>query len=201
MRRPRHMSILLIQEFYSNMHGFDFSVPYFLTCVRGTCIAVTPQIVANVLRVPRVEFPDYPGCERLRTVSKDELKSAFCERASDWDERQFTYCLGFAKGPRFLNMVMTFVLHPLSHYNFITSLVLGFCCPFLSISLQISPLTLFFLSQMSIGIRRLVISSSFLPFSRGSYTIFLFPFQRSTIFLICVPQTPLSLNVARRSLG
>ena len=28
--------------------------------------------------------------------------------------------LGFAKGPQFLNMVMTFVLYPLSHYNSIT---------------------------------------------------------------------------------
>ena len=43
--------------------------------------------------------------------------SAFCERPSKWGERQFTYCSGFAKGPRFLNMVMTFVLYPLSHYN------------------------------------------------------------------------------------
>ena len=74
----------------------------------------------DVLRVPRVEFPNYLGCERLRTVSKDELKSAFCERPSEWGERQFTYCLDFAKGPWFLNMVMTFVLHPLSHYNSIT---------------------------------------------------------------------------------
>ena len=29
--------------------------------------------------------------------------------------------LSFAKGPRFLNMVMTFVLYPLSHYNSITN--------------------------------------------------------------------------------
>ena len=74
----------------------------------------------DVLRVPRVEFPDYPSCQRLRTVSKDELKFAFCEHPSDWGERQFTYCSDFAKGPRFFNMVMTFVLHPLSHYNSIT---------------------------------------------------------------------------------
>ena len=40
-------------------------------------ILVTPQLVADVLRVPRVKFPDYPSCERLRTVSKDELKLAF----------------------------------------------------------------------------------------------------------------------------
>ena len=45
---------------------------------------------------------------------------AFCERPSDWGDHQFTPCLVFAKGLRFLNMVMTFVLHHLSHYNFIT---------------------------------------------------------------------------------
>ena len=46
--------------------------------------------------------------------------SAFCERPSEWGERQFTYYLGFAKGPWFFNMVMTFVLYPLSHNNSIT---------------------------------------------------------------------------------
>ena len=71
-------------------------------------------------RVPRIEFLDYPSCERLRTVSRDELMSAFCERPTSWGERLFTSCRPFAKGPRFMNMVMTFVLHPLSHYNSIT---------------------------------------------------------------------------------
>ena len=56
----------------------------------------------------------------LRIVSKDELKSAFCECSSDWGERQSTYYSGFAKGLRFFNMVMAFVLQPLSHYNSIT---------------------------------------------------------------------------------
>ena len=81
---------------------------------------VTPDIVSDVLHVPRVEHPDYPSCDRLRTMSKDELISSFCEHPSDWGDRQFTSCTAFAKGPRFLNMVMTFVLHPLSHYNSIT---------------------------------------------------------------------------------
>ena len=53
-------------------------------------------------------------------MSKDELISSFCECPSDWGEHQFTSCSAFAKGPRFLNMVMTFVLCPLSHYNSIT---------------------------------------------------------------------------------
>ena len=111
---------MLIQEFYSNMHEIDHSVPLFFTCVRGTRIPITPQLVVDVLWVPRIEFLVYPSCERLRTMSRDELMSAFCERSSAWGERLFTPCRPFAKGPRFMNMVMTFVLHPLSHYNSIT---------------------------------------------------------------------------------
>ena len=88
--------------------------------VWGTHIPITLQLVVDVLRVPRIEFPDYPSCERLRTVSRDELMSSFCERPTAWGERLFTPCRPFAKGPRFMNMVMTFVLHPLSHYNSIT---------------------------------------------------------------------------------
>ena len=71
----------------------------------------------DVLQVPRIEFPDYPSCERLQTVSKDELMTTFYKSPFDWGERQFTPCRPFAIGPRFMNMVMTFVLHPLSHYN------------------------------------------------------------------------------------
>ena len=74
------------------MHGFDFSVPLFSTHVRGMCIVVTPQLVADVLHVPRVEHPNYSGCEHLKTVSKDEMISAFCERPIDWGDRQFTSC-------------------------------------------------------------------------------------------------------------
>ena len=90
--------LVLIQEFYSNMHGIDYSVPHFVTRVRGISIPITPQLVADVLSVPRIEFPDYPSCEHLRTVSKDELMSAFCERPSEWGKRQFTYCSAIAKG-------------------------------------------------------------------------------------------------------
>ena len=59
---------VLIQEFYSNMHGFNFSVPLFSTYI------------------PRVEHPNYPDCERLRTMSKDEMISAFCEHPTDWGD-------------------------------------------------------------------------------------------------------------------
>ena len=102
------------------MHGINHSKPLFFTRIRGTCIPVTLQLVADVLRVPRIEFSNYPSCERLRTVSRDELMSSFCERPTAWGKCLFTPCRPFAKGPRFMNMVMTFVLHPLSHYNSIT---------------------------------------------------------------------------------
>ena len=125
------------------MHGIDHSVPHFVTRVRGISIPVTSQLVTDVLRVPRIEFPDYLSCERLRTVSKDELMSTFCERPLKWGERQFTYISGFAKGSRFLNMVMTFVLYPLSRTTTpLQSLMLVSCYLFLSILPLTSPPTL-----------------------------------------------------------
>ena len=99
------------------MHRIDRSIPFFFTLVRGMRIPVTSQLVADVLRVPRIEFLDYPSCERMRTVSRDGLMSSFYERPTAWGERLFTPCQPFAKGPRFMNMMMTFVLHHLSHYN------------------------------------------------------------------------------------
>ena len=53
-------------------------------------------------------------------MSKDELMFAFYERPTTWGEHLFTPCQPFTKGLRFMNMVMTFVLHPFSHYNSIT---------------------------------------------------------------------------------
>ena len=123
------------------MHGFDYSVPLFVTRVQGMRIVVTLDIISEVLRVPKVEHLDYPGCECLRIVSEDELISSFCERPSNWGDRQFTSCTAFAKGPKFLNMVMTFVLHPLSHYNSITELRAQFLLSLLEL------LTLDFLSH------------------------------------------------------
>ena len=102
------------------MHEIDTSVPHFFTHVRGTCIVVTPNLISKVLHVPRVAHPNYPRCDRLRTVSKEELSSLFCEAPSSWGDCPNTLCLGFTKGLRFFHMVMTFILHPLSHYNSIT---------------------------------------------------------------------------------
>ena len=61
------------------MQGFDYSVSYFITRIRGTRIVVIPDIVSEVLHVPRIAHPDYPGYDHLRTMSKDELSSRFCK--------------------------------------------------------------------------------------------------------------------------
>ena len=102
------------------MHGFDYFVPHFFIRVQGMRIVLIPDLISEVLHVPRVAHLDYPSCNHLRTVSKDELSSLFCETPSSWGNSQNIPCSGFAKGPRFLNMVMTFFLHLLFHYNFIT---------------------------------------------------------------------------------
>ena len=108
---------MIIQVFYSNMHEFDYFVPHFITHVQGTRIVVTPDLISEVLQVPRVVYPNYPGCDHLKTMSIDKLMSRFCGTSSSWGGLQNTPCSAFAKGPRFLNMVMTFALHPLSYYN------------------------------------------------------------------------------------
>ena len=111
---------MFIQEFYFNIHGIDTFAPQFATTFRGTHIVVTLDLVSEVLHIPRVAQLDYLGCECLRIVSRNELLSHFCETSSTWGGKLNTLCSGFAKGLRFLNMVMTFTFTPLSHYNSIT---------------------------------------------------------------------------------
>ena len=61
-----------------------------------------------------------PSHPHLRSIFKDELATRFCEMAMVWVDLLNFSTLDFAKGPRILNMVMTFVLTPCSHYNTIT---------------------------------------------------------------------------------
>ena len=70
------------------MHEIDTSVPHFFSCIQGTLIVVTLDIVFEVLHVPRVAHPNYLGCERLQIVSKEELTSLFCETPSSWGDRK-----------------------------------------------------------------------------------------------------------------
>ena len=51
---PVTCPLVLIQEFYSNMHGIDRSVALFFTHIRGTRIPVTSQLVTDMLQVPRI---------------------------------------------------------------------------------------------------------------------------------------------------
>ena len=82
MEEPLRCPIMFIQEFYSNIHGINTSVPWFSMTFRGTRIVVTSDLISEVLHVLRVLHPDYLGCERLRTVSRDEILSHFCETPS-----------------------------------------------------------------------------------------------------------------------
>ena len=57
--------------------------------------------------------------------------------------------MGFAKDPTFLNMVMTFILHPLSHYNSIIEPRARFLLSFLK-ELSIDFLSHFILSLINV---------------------------------------------------
>ena len=181
------------------MHGINTFVPHFFSHIQGMCIVVTSDIVSEVLHVPRVAHPDYPSCACLRTVSKDELSYLFCETPSSQGDHQNTPCSGFAKGLRFLNMVMTFILHPLSHYNSITESRARFLLSLLEDIYSTFLLTSFYPLQMFIGIRRPMISSFFLQLSRRSFAIFLSPFLSLLTSWLCVLQMQLPFDGARHS--
>ena len=111
---------VFIQEFYSNMHAIDTSVPRFTKVFCGTCIIVTQELISKILRIPRADHSDYPSHKHLSSISRDELASLFCEKAMLWGNSLNFSTTEFTKVPRILNMVMTFILTPQSHYNTIT---------------------------------------------------------------------------------
>ena len=181
------------------MHEFYYSVPSFITCVRGMRIIITPNIVSEVLHVPRVVHPNYPSCNHLKTVFKKKLSSLFCETPSPWGERQNTPCSSFTKGPRFLNMVMTFVLHPLSHYNSVTEPLARFLLSLLE-RLTIDFPSHFILSLIDVyKDTRPVISSFFLQLSHGFFAFLISPIPSLLIFQSYVPYTLLLFDRVRPS--
>ena len=68
---------VLIQEFYSNMHGFDYSIPLFVTRIRGTRIVVTLDIVSDVFHIPKVAYLDYLVVSALGLCPKMSLYLLF----------------------------------------------------------------------------------------------------------------------------
>lgn len=53
----------------------------------------------------------------LKALSRDDLASRFCERPMSWGHKLSFITHEFSKDPRILNIVVTFVLTPWSHYN------------------------------------------------------------------------------------
>ena len=119
MRNPKCPSVF-IQEFYSNIHAIDTSISHFTMIFKGTSIIVSSELISEALHVPRVVRLTYPSHPHLHSISRDELAIHFSEMAMVWGGLQNFTTHDFAKGPRILNMVMTFVLTPRFHYNTIT---------------------------------------------------------------------------------
>ena len=119
MRNPKCPNVF-IQEFYSNIHAIDTSISHFTMIFKGTSIIVSSELISEALHVPRVVRLTYPSHPHLHSISRDELAIHFCEMAMMWGGLQNFTTHDFAKGPRILNMVMTFVLTPRFHHNTIT---------------------------------------------------------------------------------
>ena len=72
---------MFIQEFYSNMHSIDTSVPQIVDIQRYTYRSHSGSYIRDTT-YPMGSASWIPGCLRLRTMSKDELLSHFCETPS-----------------------------------------------------------------------------------------------------------------------
>ena len=169
------------------MHGFNYSIPWFVTHVWDIRMVVTPDIVFEVLHVPRITHLDYFGCDSLKTVSKEELASLFYKTPSSWGERQNTACSTFAKGLRFLNMVITFILHLLSHYNTITKPRTQFLLSHLE-DISIGFPSHFMLSLIDVYKDTATRDKLIFPsLSRGSFSIFPSSILSLPTSHICVP--------------
>ena len=70
--KPMRWTSFFIQEFYSNMHAIDTSVPQFTMVFKGTRIVVTSDFLSCILRVPRLDRPDYPNLPYLCNILHDE---------------------------------------------------------------------------------------------------------------------------------
>ena len=79
--KPSRCLSMFIQEFYSNIHAIDTSVPQFNTIFRGTRIVVTPELIFEVLYVLRAARLDYPSYPCLCSISRDEWATHFHETA------------------------------------------------------------------------------------------------------------------------
>ena len=156
-------------------------------------MVVTSGIVSKVLHIPRVAHLNYPGCKRLRTVSKDELSSLFCETPSSWGDCQNTSFSSFAKSLRFLNMVMTFVLHSLSHYNVITEPHARFLLSFIE-GLTIDFPSHFILSLIDVFRDTMTHDKLIFPSTITTFATFLSPILSLPTSRLCVPLTSLPLS-------
>ena len=141
--------------------------------------------------------PNYLSYEHLWIVSRDEFLSHFCETPFIWGCKLNIPCSSFANYPRFLNMVMTFTLTPLSHYNSITKPRAHFLLSLME-DLFIDFPSHFITSILDVY-QPLIISSSFLWLSCGSFNTLTFPFFPLLSSPPWVPSMLVLFNGARSS--
>ena len=178
---------MIIPEFYSNMHGFDYSIPHFITFVRGTRIVVTPELslMCYMFRRNRILITSDVLIWRLC------LKTSFCLSSV----RHLLHGLNF-KTPHAWALqkvrgswIWWWYLFYISCLTIILllSLMLTFYCPWSRTLSLTFPLTSYSPLYMFIRIQRPVISLSFLLLSWGSFAISLSFIPSLLTWLLWVP--------------
>ena len=109
MWMPSYLSRCIYTRVYSNIYITNTFVPMFITYVRGLGITITLKLISDVLRVPQVEKPYYPGSPVLSSFSRDVLASRLCECPSTLGGTLSMVTCDFARNPRILNMIMKFI--------------------------------------------------------------------------------------------
>ena len=80
------------------MHAIDTSIPQFITVFRSIRNVVTPELIFEVLQVPRVDRLDYLNHHHLSFISRVKLALLFYEKAMLWGGTLNFSKTEFAKG-------------------------------------------------------------------------------------------------------
>ncbi|KAG6682447.1 hypothetical protein I3842_13G142000 [Carya illinoinensis] len=106
-------SVELVREFYSNIH--DVSVDdSFEVSLRNVVFRVTPGMIATLLNVPRVSYPEFPY-SRTSPPSPRVIASCLYGRPSSWEETTPISTTRFTPDHLILSRIVLTNLDPTGH--------------------------------------------------------------------------------------
>ena len=106
----------LIPEFYSNFLDINTTTLEFDVFLRKKKYHISPDIVAAVLKIPRVDQPGYPFIDQFVPL-RDKMMELFCGKPTAWGTKKSNPTTDFTCEARIFNLVTSHNLLPVSHRN------------------------------------------------------------------------------------